>query len=45
MLELIVLGNVPGVHFQITIAWVAFFAVCLLVAAERKHLRIKTVKA
>jgi len=36
MLEFIVLGQIPGTHLQITLAWLAFATLGLLIWADIK---------
>ncbi len=45
MLEFIVLGQIPGTHLQITLAWFAFAVLGLLIWADIKfHAKKKTTK-
>lgn len=44
MLEFIVLGNVPGTHFNITFSWVLGVAAVFLMALEVRHHRQYALK-
>ena len=45
MLEFIVLGQIPGTHIQITVAWFAFAILGLLVWADVKFHTAKKAPA